>query len=288
MPQGRAKKHHFVPRALQKWFCEQGETIWFCERDCRGQFSAPERRNTSSTFKKRDYNTVLEGNRPSDVVEKQYFGPADDFVGILLTEIAKGMACGQIPPISQETKGDIRKLVTILVRRSPDFMIGYDDDLALGREVVERTLAVVDADSGPACEEQALKRKLGDDLSLRQIGRDVRVRAQISPLEKSEKVLQEFDIRWAQTSGKHTFILSSRMVYRVGNGGSGGLNDARAQLWVPLMPTLALVMLRDPANRYPYTNYIGRDLVRSMNEYAARNSVQIASSSERQLKSLTR
>lgn len=136
----RAKKHHFVPRALQRAFCERGETIWFAERDGSGKFPLPEERNISSTFKMRNYYTVLDREQSSDKVEAGFFGPIDDCIGSFIRQVESFIARGKMPVGTGENLHGSRYVVTVLLKRNPDFVKSIDD-VSLGREATERTLA---------------------------------------------------------------------------------------------------------------------------------------------------
>lgn len=137
-------------------------------------------------------------------------------------------------------------------------------------------------------EEAGLLARLSNETKLGQVGRHIRVSAQIAPMERSQEVLKDFEVRWVQTDGKHSFVLTSRMIHVIGNGGALGIRNPDAELWFPLSPNLCLVLRRDPSRQFQLMNVISRDHLRPVNEYMVRNSSRVASSSRKLLTSLTR
>lgn len=281
----RSKLHHYVPRGLQRHFCVQGEQIWYCEKGNDGRFCEPELRNTESVFKERNYYTVLQGDQPSDKVEREFYGVIDDFLGQSLNDIDAIFANGKTPIIRGETLRTLSNVVFQLIRRTPDFVKQFDE-VEIGREVTESTISGLSDKNVAKKELEALKARLASESSLRQIGRHVRVTAQISRSIKIEEELEGFVVRWAEVEGNHSFVLSSIAAYRIGNGGANGFLNPNFEIWLPISPKRALVLLRDDSNRIPLLAKVQRDHMRSINEYAARESNSIASHSVKLLRSL--
>ena len=98
--------------------------------------------------------------------------------------------------------------------------------------------------------------------------------------------LREFQVRWATSEGRHSFVLSSLIAYRIGNGGPNGVSNPNMEIWIPVSPKIAMVLVRDEEGRIPSRNSLDRDKVREVNEYAMRKSRQLASHSEALLVSL--
>lgn len=287
MTNKRAKLHHFVPQTLQRRFLDKFGKIWYSERDQGGKFFQPEARNTSSAFKIRDYYTILEGGRLSDTYETRFYSVQDDFLGRVLDDIHSSLDKLKIPVLSPEPMMALRKVLLHLILRTPEFAKNYDD-FEIGKEILEGTLA--DAlDTSVAQEEiDELKAILKSATMVRNHGRTVRVKSQADPSEKIEKVLSEFQLRFAISHGKHSFILSSLVAYRMGNGGHNGFSNPNMEIWLPISEKRALVFVRDPARKIPMINSETRDRMREINNFAVRHSDQVASHSERLLKSLLR
>jgi Protein of unknown function (DUF4238) len=281
----RTKIHHFVPKALQRYFCFEDERIWYSERGLDGKFCDPQLRNIDSVFKRKNYYTILEANKPSDRVEREFYGPQDDALGIVLKDIHDIFKLGKTPVVKGETLDMIRQLVFRMMRRSPEFMKSYDE-LAIGQEVVEEALSKATELNHSPQEVTELRQTLSNRIRLQQIGRHVRVTGQISSSGKVEKALEDFSIRWAVSSGSHSFILSSQAVYRIGNRGSNGLNNPIVEIWLPISPKIALVLLRDQEESISFLNYFSKEKLRKINEYAVESSTQIASHSKTLLLSL--
>jgi hypothetical protein len=283
----RSKKHHFVPIILQKQFSSEinGSIIWYSERGVDGEFKAPVSKEMKKAFVIDNYYTVLQKEESSDIVEKKFYGGIDNYLGEVLPKILLGFKNGSIPTFAGEPLENVRDVNMEMAKRTPEFTKKYDD-IEIGREIVESTLLKL-----PHNEIGEDRRQLIADLNnpnrLREIGRNTRVRATIRRSELVDGALKDFSVRWAVINEKHSFILSSLMVYRIGNGGPNGLSNPNMEMWMPVSPKIALVLVRDPQNKIPLVVREGGSHIRQINEYAATNSQQIASHSQKLIESLT-
>lgn len=276
----RAKDHHIVPQALQRHFTIDGDPkrIWRSKME-DGLFPAPKKKRIETCFFGRNQYTIIENGKPSDQVEREYYGNIDDFLGQFIPAVITAFQNRRIPILSTDTLVSIRQVVVAMAKRTPDIRPEHDD-VALGRELIEATLHAYP--SGAA----KLKQELEDERRLRALGTDIRVRATIPLGEMTESVLGEFVPRWSVSHTKSSYILSSLMVYRIGNGGSNGLANPNAEMWMPISPKVALVLLRDPNNAIPPVVPATTGHIRSINEFAVRNSREVASHSLELLTSL--
>ena len=281
----RSVDHHIVPQSLQKHFTIEGDPkrIWR-SKIADGVFPEPEKKLIENCFFGRNQYTILENGKPSDQVERVYYGAVDDFLGQFIPEVLKAFKSASIPSLSPETLDSLRQVVVAMSKRTPDIRPEHDD-VALGRELIEATLRAY-----PAGEGSEHSAKLGQDLRderrLRALGADIRVRATIPIGPLTESVLSEFVPRWSVSYIKSSYILSSRMVYIIGNGGLNGLSNPNAEMWMPLSPKVALVLLRDRNNAIPPVVPATTGHIRSINEFAVKNSREVASHSVELLKSL--
>lgn len=282
----RSKDHHIVPKALRKQFATEGEKIWYSERGDDGSFSAPELRNIKSTFWRRNYYTVLDQGAPSDVVERKFYGSLDDYLGKVIPDVLAAFERGEVPVFSGEALDTIRLAALEMMKRTPDFHQSKSDE-EIGIEFVKTMLAKLDHDASDARRQELLS-ILSDSQKLVALGRDIRVRGTIRPMERVIEALDDFTVRWAKCETKHSFLLSSLIGYRIGNGGSNGFANPDMEFWMPISPKVALVLLRDPGSSVPHVTIERPSHVREVNEFAARNSAQIASHSQLLLESITR
>jgi len=282
----RAIKHHIVPKVLQKQFAieDDPKRIWRIKRDKNQVFQSLERKPIENAFIIRDYYTVLEQNKRSDRVEREFYGKIDDFLGRLLPQLITTLAQGEIPKFSSESLDAMRIMMMQMAKRTPDFLSDHDD-VNLGRELVESLIKGLSGEKH-AKRRKELEKDLTDIDRLREQGRDIRVKATLSDSEQINNELLQFVPRWAISQTKHSFILSSRMVYRIGNGGPNGLSNPNMEMWMPISPKIALVILRDPHKKVPYKYIASSSHIRQINEYAMRNSFEIGSHSKALLKSL--
>ncbi|WP_300396053.1 DUF4238 domain-containing protein [Henriciella sp.] len=282
----RAKNHHIVPKVLQRQFGIEGDPlkIWRAKKDQLGTYSAPKRKPIEKTFVIRDYNTILEDEQRSDRIERAFYAKLDDFLGRILPQTIEILDRGEIPDFSDESLDSLRKTAMHMAKRTPDFLQDHDD-FELGKELVEDTLRAM-PDDVPVEQRQKLEAELSNEARLRDRGRHIRVAATINDSQRVVETLSEFVPRWAISETKHSFILASRMVYRIGNGGSNGLSNPNMEMWMPICPKIALVLVRDIRNGIPHRNVASPEKIRQINQYAAKNSHEIASHSEKLLKSL--
>ena len=281
----RRKKHHFVPKVLQKAFEAEERRIWYAERGSDGIFTSPEVRNTDSTFKVRDLYTIVDVHgEPSDAVERLFYGEIDDYLGKMIPHALDMFSRREAPEFSGDSLDILKRVVFQLIKRTPDFSIGADEV-----EVGKRYFADVIRRLEKSGNKELLERihKLSrNDSAVKKFGRSIRVQGMIQEVDSVNHMLKEFVARWAVIHGKASFILSSQIAYRIGNGGSNGIKNPKMEIWLPISPKHALVLLRDPNNQVPLVvNEIDAH-VRLVNEYAVENSSSIASHSERLLLSL--
>lgn len=285
----RAKKHHIVPQILQKQFGirEDEQRIWRTKRDEGSKrFQSLERKLIKKTFVINDYYTVLKNDQRSDLIERSFYGPIDDYLGRLLPQVIQILEVGDIPDFSLEALDSIRQIVMHMAKRTPDFLDDHND-IEMGRKLVEDTLKY-DLGEIPAPYRNQLEADLMDTARLKDKGRDIRVTATLKNSTRINKALSEFVPRWAISETKHSYILASRMVYRIGNGGSNGLKNPNMEMWMPITPKIALVLLRDPEHKIPHKVIDTPAHIRRVNEYVVKNSFEVASHSEALLKSLLR
>lgn len=139
MPQ-RSKNHHYVPQVLQRRFSVCKEKIWHSRRGDDGRFEAPKLRSIEKTFKLRNYYTVEVDGVSSDVVERKFYGPIDDYLGKMLPEVFESFDRGDVPTFSGEALTSLQRVVLEMTKRTPDFAGNYIDETK-GREFVEELLA---------------------------------------------------------------------------------------------------------------------------------------------------
>jgi hypothetical protein len=278
----RAKNHHIVPKVLQKNFAIQGKHIWFTERQNNGLFHEPELRNIKKTFRKKDYYTVLEDGVRSDIIEKNFYGDIDNYLGRILPEVLDTFAKGNIPKFSGQPLYSIKQCVMQMAKRTPDFLQDHND-IDMGRKFAKGMLESADTNV-----RNKYQRYLDEpnNNKLRELGRDIRVRATPKNSERIEEALQNRSVHWAKIETNHSFILSSRMALWLGNGEANGLMNPLLEIWMPISPKISLILFWNKNKDFPLMNTVDRDFVRRLNMYAVENSNQIASHSKELLYSL--
>jgi hypothetical protein len=282
----RSKNHHFVPQVLQRQFAAQAGHIWYSKRGEDGTFNPPQLKEIRTAFRIPNYYTVHIGDVPSDVVERQFYGEIDNYLGRILPKIISEIARGVMPTFSGAPLASLQEVVLQMAKRTPEFTRNMFDEVAIGKEVVESTIGGLKDSDGAEIRKQALA-YLENPTKLKQIGRSLRVRATIGRSDLTEDALKNFSVRWAVSGSRSSFILTSLMVLRIGNGGSNGLSNPNMEMWMPVSPKIALVLVRDVGNVIPIKVLESTEHIRQVNEHGTTYSSEIASHSKQLIESLT-
>ena len=282
----RSKVHHFLPRVMQKSFCFRDNEIWYAEKKTDGKFKSPELTSTEKAFQISNYYSIRINGELSDVAETKYFGRVDNLLGSLIPDVLSSFDRGEVPVFSEDYLSLLHDLVYVMIKRTPEFPLNYKD-LNAGKEIVREAIDKL----GTCYEDQVLREKLvlelEDPVALSSYGRDVRVGAIVRPSERVKRAMSNLVVRRAVSRSKHSFILSSKIAYRIGNGGSNGLSNPNMEIWMPISPKISMVLLRDPTNSIPSIYVDTPTHIRKVNEFAAQNSGRIASKSQKLIESLT-
>lgn len=286
----RSRHHHYVPKALQRYFSENCKNLWYASVDSNGEYVSPELRNIDSTFKGFDFYTVLDENgSPTDSVEKNFYEVLDNHLGALLKEIHDGFDRGDVPVFSGEQLISLHHLILSLASRTP--YKGGDakfDDVEIGKTFAETMISALEAQTPDHPDLQRYRTMLGDQRSFNLQGKNIRVRGQALPKNGTIDAMKDFVVRWAVSDGKSSFILQSSVVCRIGNGGPNGLSNPNCEWWMPISPKRAIILVRDLTHRLPLVYKIPRDHMREINESSVHNRREIASPSRELLLSLIR
>ncbi len=282
----RSKTHHFVPQILQKRFCFKDNLTWYSRRRGDGSYSTPELIHTKKAFCIDNYYSIIVDEELSDSVERKFYGNIDNFLGEFIPAALAAIESNKVPRLSQECLNSARRVIFEMIKRTPDFVRKYDDVL-VGKDIITAALSEGERAGIDADEQADLQSELRDSQKLKELGRSVRVQATIKRSERVESALDEFEVKWAISKSRHSFILSSMMAYRIGNGGSNGLASESVEIWMPISPKVSLVLLKDKKKQIPSLVLESADSIRKFNEFAVRNSSQIASHSQSLIESLT-
>lgn len=281
----RSKRHHFVPQALQRQFLTDDGRIWYASRPSYDvPFSDPEALSTKGAFWRRNFYTVLDDrDAPSDLVEEKFFGPVDNHLSQVVNEALEILREGERPRFRGDPLESIKHLVIALYRRSIDTASTMDEAL-VGRELIDSVLERARSELGEDFEKAV--ESLSFPLPMH-MGRDVRVRAQVSDPTLLIEALAGYRIAVVRAEGGSSFILGSRMVYRISNRTNDKLGSENIEIWFPISPRYALVLhaLRtDPDDIIEWK----KSGVRSVNEYICRHCLAVGSHSQKLLSSLLR
>lgn len=282
---GRAKRHHYVPRTLLRRFCDDAGKLYYAEKSPDGSFGEIQYRNPDASFWRRNHNTILVEGEPSDLAEREYYAMLDDYLAKLLMEIEVAFAQGYEPAFRGEVLVGACFLIHAFMKRSIDFLPDFDDG-QLGQAAIDGVKNLLLVQGNRRAAESYVQSAKGH-LSAFRRGRNIRVLVDCQPpSEAVSSMLNEFSLRWAVPVAGSSFIVTSKMVYRIGNGSHNGYVNPRVECWMPLSPKRALVMLRDPEGKVPLICTMKESFVRDVNEYATDTSSVVASHSKLLIASL--
>lgn len=271
---------------MQRAFLSPDGKLWYSHRDPEGSLTAPEPRTPNGAFWLRNYYTILDGEAPTDFIEKQFYSNLDNYLGQVVPELLGVLEDNKIPSLEIELEDQLKEMVFRMALRTPDF--ADHDDKKIGRRYLEDLISTASGSSGLNEIVEKATLELGDGAKEAAYGRDIRVRATLGDHPRSREELRKRSIRWVRAPERCSFILSSRMALRIGNGGSNGLANPNSEIWMPISPKFCLILLIDTASQIRHLNHATPTQVREMNEYAARYSWAIGSHSEKLVRSLTR
>ena len=276
----RSKRHHHNPIVLQKPFQSKPGKIWYAEKNKDGRFFVFEERNHESAFWERNYNTTIEDGRPSDRLETGFWGAVDDHLGKLVPKIDDALENSTIPLFSGEPLDSLYNLFAALMMRSPDILPDYDA-AEMGREVANQTIEL----STELSEKERTFLNSSDRMV--QNGRHIIAMSRVAEPTRVLAALREYEVRFVRSEARSAFILGSRLVYRIGNGGNTHLDNPNTELWLPISPRSTVVLVKSRPET-PHCVEFSRAKVRKFNEYVCRSSSKVGSHSYKLLRSLTR
>ena len=282
----RSRRHHIVPEAMQKAFLGADDKLWYTERNPDGHFVEPEDRTPKGAFWKPHHNTIIVDGAPSDIIEREYYGALDDFIGRVFPALISILEKGKAPRMDQKLEDKIKKAVYQLLLRSPDF-VDFDDE-EIGKEFLESLNNAYQLVDETEERLEAVRADLRTPSKVRAFGRNIRTRSMFQMPERSLEEIFKYSIRWSIAPQRCSYILSGRIVMRTANGGLNGVGNPDTELWMPISPKFCLVLVRDRDNNIPIRVLDSRDRLREFNEYACANSWAFASHSRKLVRSLAK
>lgn len=280
---GRAKRHHYVPKALQKRFADKTGKVWYCERASLDEgFSRIEHRNRNSCFKKRNLFTILEGvDKPSDKVETDFYGPIDNHFSVLLDEILPSLEAGTVPKFSSAELNFLNSLVAVLFKRSID-TVSLIDEQEIGDEIRAGILTDFQFVDSTESTNEEISERVPDAKSL---GRQARVGAQISESAEIMRELERYKVVFVRPERKSSFILGSKMIHRIENEFSGSMDSNIIEYWMPVSPKFSMVWINKKSKIGGIQDF-RQQWVRDFNEWVFSQSLAVASHAPKILISL--
>lgn len=272
-----------MPKSLLKHFTDESGKLWYATRpSTKDSFGPVVQRTPEGSFWRRNFFTTLdEANRPSDSVERNFYGAVDNHIGKLIPEVKEILASGRFPIFSNSALDAFRHLIIALYKRSIDTVADFDEK-DVGSEVIESISRDATSQLGISRSELISQLNLPNPVA---IGRDVRVGAQILYPGDLIDALEGSNVSVIEAEGRSSFIIGSRMVYRIANGTTDKIGSVNVEIWLPITPKFSLVLHKIP--RYPRAVIVWpKSKVREVNDYICRSCLEVASHSELLIRSL--
>ena len=268
--------------SFQKRFIHGYDKLYYSKRDDEGKFGPVEPRNPVKIFSKRNHNTRYDNGQPTDIVERKIFGSIDDQLCKLVDEIRPLVQRRESFDISKNTDFTLRIIFIEMMRRVPEAQKDFPQNYYAQLEITAEKLAK----QYPEKEREirnAVEKKYDDPLELKNVELETRTKYP----ERILLGMEGMTFRFALLPEKAMFILSSNMIQRLSNGGTGSLDDPRTELWFPIDPKIAIVVGRFGPH-VPQFFEFNRSFAKEYNDLAVRRSYEIASPNQKLLTALAR
>lgn len=282
MPTTRSKNHHYLAEGFQKRFIEGFEALYYAKRDAQGKFGGVEARNPKKIFSKRNHNTRYENGNPTDIVERGLYSTVDDYLCKLIDELRPLVRRREKFNISDETNFTLRIIFIEMMRRVPefqkDFPSNYFSELT---NIGAKLIAGFPEREGEI--RNAIEERFRDPHGLQNASLETRT----SFPENILNGMEGMRFRFALLPKNAMFILSSNMIQRLSNGGTGSLDHPKTELWFPIDPHIAIVAVRVDQH-FPQFVELDRKFAKGFNNLAVGRSDEIASPNQKLLSALIR
>ncbi|KIN71672.1 DUF4238 domain-containing protein [Sulfitobacter guttiformis] len=260
------KNHHYVPQALLRNFCFEGEAVWYHYKN--GKKTAPIRRNVEGIFSDYHYYTIEEDGKKSAHVETGFYQKVDDLFARIDQEAKNIFDSGSIPHFSGDSLNSLYHIFSIFAKRTKDFIGNLE-----GNQLVRLT---DDLDEEASTALRLFLSQKSDE-EKEQMVKNARIRAQAP---ESKKVLAGLDghkAAWATAPVNKQFILGSYPIIRLDDGVKNRLGSLEVELWIPMSPHRMLGLVHPDKAQSKRPILLSPAKVREISEYIFRNSTELAS-----------
>lgn len=247
----RSKRHHYVPQALQRSFVKKKTNrLWYAHRGAIAEdFLVIEERNTISTFQERDFYTVIDSeDRLSDEVERNFFADLDNKIAVVVKDLIEILNSGKTPIVDEPARSFLKIAFYSLFIRTKDIASARSDS-DVGNQLIEDIRGDLVAADFNKTDIEDFMMNMPDP---KKLGRSIRARAQSTrpPIEVMDAV-RDYQFYFVKTCNRCSFVLGSKIVYRISNGTNDKLGSPNVELWMIISPKYAMVMAHETFGRMP-------------------------------------
>ncbi len=280
---GISKKHHYVPKALLRNFCVEGEATYYLSR--RRCDREPVSRNIDSIFRRISYNTYLRNDGTKDDIVERFFAKELDNYIPSWTQVFENALCGgQLRFSSSEHRDRFIQFFYNHTTRTPDFVEPILQDVA-ERTFNNETINRFETEKRLLTDKE--KRLFQDDEFRQRTLTNTRVE---NFSRQSLKILGRLSamkivVATPDLPNKQ-FIVASRPVARFEDYPHQELGEKGVEMWTTWTPRIAVGFVGDDSALD--TMRLDKDNIRKLNRTLTVKSQSIAGKSKRLVSSLAK
>ncbi len=279
-----SKNHHYVPEAITKNFCISGKTTLYTSRAYENR--KIEKRNISSIFKRRHYNSYIRKDGSKDDSLERFFGKEfDDYIPNWIEKFSLVFSGDRSYLFDDEH--DRRRFIQFFYnhhRRSPDFMEPILED-TVGETFHENFIEEFEERYRPLTADE--KYHLNDPVFQALVAGNSRVSNVNKQTVHILETMAKLSVVIATPSRPNKqFIVASNPVVRFEDKIRQPLGEGGVELWTTLTPKIA-VGLAKVEDRTGVLSLPDRE-TRKLNLQLAKHSQSFAGTSEKLLLSLAK
>lgn len=272
------KRHHYVPRMMQKRFVNEKGRLHYVRRECPDKVLEV---GPDQLFVENHLYAIINKNNSKDLALEKYYSELESNLDSIFQQI-----CDAAQPANRlEFEPGVKKVIAEFIynqlRRCPDYHRRIASDLAV-RGVLRESVVKLAAEF-PA--KAAEIERLLDEKHLPRLIRNVRVGALSLRPSKVLSVFQKMSVCVLSIKNpKKSFVLGSIPVVKMG---SDALEHKNCEIWMPISAKVAVGFIWKTL-RYDCVIGVDAEDIRRLNLAIARQSSALASASPELVKSLIR
>ena len=270
-PSGKSKRHHHVPRMLQKRFTAGADLLYFFNK--RFPERGVQRTTSGNLFVVTKYHTFVAGDGTEHTHLEEMYSRLESRAEPVIEKLISCAREGVLPRLTPMEKATWSLFLFHQWKRSPDvqqrYFADFDQHLPSFVERFER-------EHRPLTDDE--RATLENSEAMRRIQSNVRINAMADRGEQVERVLTLRGIAIAVLRRPNrSFVIGSNPVVRLPPGGTP-LTDPKVELWLPVASDVAVCSYGEPGTER-IINALDASRIRTLNRMIFKQSTVIAACS---------